>query len=193
MVTRPVSLTVSPGGAILPVGDLNGSLRVVVSNTGSDPVTVRITKTVVTSTAQAKGCDTAKPPQWLAVVPSVMHLKPRQSGYATMTVHAPRTLHGTVDTVAVFTATDVITVVTNGKPHNVGLADSVGAQLVVRGTGRAAPIPRCGKEVPRAAPYHPPAQGFPVLAAIAVIVVAAMALLAAVLIFGRRMHRRIHG
>jgi hypothetical protein len=181
----PVSLTVSPGGAILPVGDLTGSLRVVVSNTGTGTVTVVVTKTAITSTARSAGCSKAAPPSWLTVTPGVMHLAPRQSGYALMTVHAPKSLTGTVDVVAVFTASGV-----KIGSHNVSADDSVGAQLVVRGTGRPAPVPRCGKQVPKALPYHPPASaGFPILP-VALAVVALLAVLAGLRFTLMRRRRR---
>jgi len=170
MPPRPVAITISPVGKVLPKGVLHGQLKVVVVNTGKLPVDVKVTRTAVTGSGG--GCATVRPPQWLRVTPSQMHLNPGQSHVAVMTVNAPSSAHGTYDLVAAFGAS----VPGSGRVH---LTAAAGAQLVVRATGREA-VPSCGRHVRAAAPYHPPGAGLLLPVAVIAVVVLAVSTLVTV-------------
>jgi hypothetical protein len=140
MGSRPVSIAVSPVGEVLPKGTLHATMRVYAVNTGTRPVSVTVSKTVVVTSGH--GCGTASPPSWLTVTPGHMTLDPGKTGIATMTVDAPKATTGQFDLVAVFGATGHA----SGPVH---LTDSIGTQMIVRVTG--------GQAIPPSRRHQPPA------------------------------------
>ena len=179
MTSHPVQITVSPLGEILPHGVLHASMKVYVSNTGSQPVEVAVSKTQVVMNGQA--CGNVSPPSWLTVVPSRMHLAPGKTETARMTVSAPK-IHGSYDLVAVFGATGHET----GPVH---LTDSIGTQMVVRGSAGRLVIPQCGKHVKAVAPYVAPSGGIPVIYLIGAGILGAFLLTYGIAMIIRTLHR----
>jgi hypothetical protein len=177
MSNSPLAITISPVKIELPHGRLHGSVQIAVTNTGSQPETVVMSKSALVKPGQH--CAITTPPSWVKLTPSAMKLAPGQTGHALVRISAPKGTTGTVDTIAVFTA--------RGQAHGqVTMGASVGAQVIVVASGhQLAPV--CGAR--HTAITHPPVGGFPT-AAIGIAGGLAVAFAVVFAVIARRMRRR---
>jgi hypothetical protein len=177
MSQQPLSVTVSPLKTVLPKGQLHATEHVTVRNSGSGPITIHTASLTVGQAA--RGCGVGRSNGWLSAIPAAFHLKPGQEQTVTVTIDAPHTATGTVDTVALITA--------SGKsPHGADtVGGAIGSQFIVTATGTThAPV--CGHPV--ALPNT--TGGSPPVGLLAALVGAVLITGACMVAFGRSWRRR---
>jgi hypothetical protein len=155
-----VSVTVSPVKIQLPAGQLDGTERITVTNTGSGAITVHATTAVLSGS-----CKPGQAPGWVRVVPAAKVLAPGHHETATLAVHAPAGI-GTVDVAALFTASGQGT-------GNARVAGTVASQVIVH-TANTKPVTCESRHQPVAAADHSTGVPLMALAIAAVLFVAAV-------------------
>jgi hypothetical protein len=171
MTSSPLALTVAPVKVTLPAGQRDAVVWIKVTDSGTKPITVVVSRSLLVSRATDTHCGLADPPSWLSIRPAILRLDPGQARWAQVTVHAPATASGTHDLLAVFTAS-------GSQAGQVRMGAAVASQVIVRASGHQQAIPVCGKQVPKALPYHPPSASFPIVPVL-LAVAAALGILAA--------------
>lgn len=182
---HPFAVSISPAKQQLAAGVTHATKLIKVSNSGTE--LLKVTSRELTYHQAAGGCGVGQADGWLSFRPASFSLKPGEARTVHVMVKAPAGAP-TTDLLAVFTATGKASAA-QGSGGSVG--GSVASQLVVQGTGKGT-APKCGHQVAAApAGSGPAVTSFEM--AMGSLLIVFLALVAAIVVIGRRQRQRRGG